>query len=43
MMLWIVVNGGLEGTGVTEAVTVMMRAEYELCVSDAVSLKLTWI
>jgi len=33
----------LEGTGMTEALTVMLRAEYELYVSGAGSPKLTWI
>jgi len=45
VMLWIVVNGGKwwEGIGVTEAVTMMPRAEYELYVADAGSPRLTWV
>jgi len=42
MMLWIVVNGGnsLDRTGVTSAVIVMSRAEYELYFSGAGSPRL---
>jgi len=44
-MLWIIVNGGkwLEGIGTTEAVTVMLTAEYELYVCGAGLPRLTWI
>ena len=44
-MLWIVVNGWKrsEGNGVTDAVTVMSRAEYKLYVSGANSARLTCV
>jgi len=45
VMLWIRVNGGklLQWIRVTEAVTMMLRAECELYIFGASSPRLTWI
>jgi len=43
-MLWIAVNGEwLDGTGATEAVTVILKAECEVFASGASLPMLTWI
>jgi len=41
----IVINGGqrLEGIGVTEAVTAMLRAGYQLYMSGVSSARFSWI